>query len=223
MEKELAAGEADPGVRCGMTDFGAEVGEERGFGVRAEGVEVGACAEDDLFGVEDLAGGGGGTVFGAAAALDAAVGLQGDDLGEVLAGGEAEVFDVLVGGERRDGGEAVALEEDGDGREHEVEVLGVRDQRQEDEQGEGVGPPESFEGGVVAGDEGGEVGDHQGEDEQGDEAGFVGDLLAEPDGADEEAADEQACDGDCDEQRPRGGKEEVEAADPAVRRRGSRG
>ena len=181
-----------PGCEVARLAALAELGEQRDFGVRAEGVEVGARAEDDLFGVEDLAGGGGGAVLGAAAALDAAVGLQRDDLGEVFAGDEAEVFDVLVGRERRDGGEAVALEEDGDGREDEVQVLGVRDERKEDEQREGVRPPESFERGVVAGEEGGEVGDHQQEDEQGDDAGLVGDFLAEPDGADEEAADEEA-------------------------------
>ena len=82
----------------------------------AEGAEVGARAQDDLLGVEDFAGGGGGTVLGAAAALDATIGLQGDDTGEVAAGGEAEVvgIHVLVSGERRDGREAVALEEDGE-------------------------------------------------------------------------------------------------------------
>ena len=134
-------------------------------------------------------------MLGAAAALDAGVGLEGDDLGDVFAGDEAEVFYVLVGGERRDGGEAVALEEDGERARDEVQVLGVGDERQEDQQGEGVGPPEGFEGGVVVGgEEGGEVGGHQGEDEEGDEAGLVGDFLAQPDGADEEAADEEAGD-----------------------------
>jgi hypothetical protein len=64
-------------------------------------------------------------------------------------------------------------------------------------------------------EEGGEVGGHQEEDEQGDEAGFVGDFLAEPDGADEESANEEAGDGDGDEQRPGGGEGEVEAADEA--------
>ena len=39
---------------------GAKVGEQRSFGVRAEGAEVGARAQDDLLGVEDLAGRGGG-------------------------------------------------------------------------------------------------------------------------------------------------------------------
>ncbi len=84
--------------------------------MRAEGVEVGASAEDDFFGVEDFSGIGGGAVLGAAATLDAGVGLQRDDLGDVLAGDETKVFYILVGGQRRDGGEAVSLEEDGDGR-----------------------------------------------------------------------------------------------------------
>ena len=97
------------GLGYGMTNHGAEVGEEGDIGGGAEGVEVGAGAEDDLLGVEDLAGGGGGAVLGAATALDATIGLQGDDLGEVATGGEAEVFHGLVGGERRDGGEAERL------------------------------------------------------------------------------------------------------------------
>jgi hypothetical protein len=104
-----------PVAGCRLQVGVTEVGEERDFGVWAEGVEVGTRAEDDLFGVEDFAGVGGWTVFGAAAALDATVGLEGDDLGEVLASDEAEVLYVLVRGERWDGGEAVALEEDGDG------------------------------------------------------------------------------------------------------------
>ena len=41
-------------------------------------------------------------------------------------------------------GEAVALEEDGEGREDEVQVLGVGDEGKEEEQGEGVGPPEEL-------------------------------------------------------------------------------
>ena len=156
----------------------------------AEGVEVGARAEDDLFGIENFAGGGGRAVFGAAAALDATVGLQRDDLGDVLAGGEPEVFHIFICRQRRDGGEAIALEEDGERREDKVQVLGVGNEREEDEQCEGVGPPEGFQRGFVAGEEGGEVGDHQDKDERGDNTGFVGDLLAEPDGADEKAADE---------------------------------
>ena len=84
-------------------------------------------------------------MLGAAAALDATIGLQRDDLGEVFAGAEAEVFDIFIRRKRRDGGEAVALEEDGEGREDKVQVLGVRDERKEDEQRERVRPPEGFE------------------------------------------------------------------------------
>ena len=92
-------------------------------------------------GLRSFAGVGGGAVLGAAAALDAAVGLQADELGEVLAGDEAEV---VVTHERGDLGETVAFEEDGDRREDEVEMLGVGDEGKEDEQGEGVGPPEEL-------------------------------------------------------------------------------
>ena len=125
-------------VRCVAA---AEVGEQRGFRLRAEGVEIAARPQNDLLGVEDLAGGGGGTVLGTAATFHAAIGLQRDDLGEVLASSQPEVFHVLVSRERRDGREAVALQEDGDRREDEVQVLGVGDQRQEDEQGERMRPP----------------------------------------------------------------------------------
>jgi hypothetical protein len=76
----------------------------------AEVVQVSADAEDDLFGVEQLAGIGGGAVLGAAAALDAGVGLQADELGEVDAGDEAEVFVAVKGG---DLGEGSAGEKDG--------------------------------------------------------------------------------------------------------------
>ena len=64
-------------------------------------------------------------------------------------------------------------------------------------------------------EEGSEVGDHQQEDEERDEAGLVGDFFAEPDGADEEATDKEAGDGDGDEQRPKAGEDEVEATDEA--------
>ncbi len=153
-------------------------------------------------------------MFGAAAALDAGVSLQGDDLGDVAARSEAEVFHLLVGGQRRNGGEAVALEQDCEWREDEVEVLGVGDQGKEEDQRQGVGPPEGFEGGFVVDEEGGEVGGHQGEDEQGNEAGFVGDLT-EPDGASYKSAHEKPSYRNRDKQRPRRGEGEVEAADEA--------
>ena len=64
----------------------------------AKVVQIGAEAEDDFLGVEQLAGIGGGAVLGAAAALHAGVGLQAGQPGEVYAGDEAEV---LVADERR--------------------------------------------------------------------------------------------------------------------------
>ncbi len=72
--------------------LGVVFAEQRLLGGRAEVVEVGAQAENDFFGVEQLAGVGGGAVLGAAAALHAGVGLQADQLGEVGAGDQAEVF-----------------------------------------------------------------------------------------------------------------------------------
>jgi hypothetical protein len=75
-------------------------------------VEVAADAEDDFFGIEEFAGVVGGAVFGAAAALDAGVGLQADELGQVFAGDEAEIF---IAFERWNLAEAAAREEDGDG------------------------------------------------------------------------------------------------------------
>ncbi len=51
---------------------------------------------------------------------------------------------------------------------------------------------------------------------QRDDAGFIGDLLAEPAGADEEAADEEAEDADGAGRGEGGGEIEVEAADEAV-------
>ena len=69
----------------------------------AEFVQIAAHAQDDLFRVQHLAGVVGGTVFGAAAAFDAGVGLQRDDLRQILAGDEAEIF---VADERRNLAEA---------------------------------------------------------------------------------------------------------------------
>ena len=114
--------------------------EQRLFGVRAEFVQVAAHAEDDFFGIENFAGVVGGAVLGAAAAFDAGVGLQGDELGDVFAGDEAEIF---VAGERRDVAEAAAREKDGDRAEHQVQMLGVRNQRQKDQERERVRPPEA--------------------------------------------------------------------------------
>ncbi len=72
--------------------LGVVFAEQGLFGGGAEVVEIGAEAENDFFGVEELAGVGGGAVLGAAAALHAGVGLQADELREVGSGDEAEVF-----------------------------------------------------------------------------------------------------------------------------------
>jgi len=59
-------------------------------GAGAVGVEIIAQAERDLLGVENLTGIVGRTMLGTAAALHAGVGLQRDELGDVLAGIESE-------------------------------------------------------------------------------------------------------------------------------------
>jgi hypothetical protein len=95
-----------------------------------------------------------------------------------------------------------------------VQVLGVRDQRQEREQGERVQPPQDAgRGGRFGHEEGGQVSGHEGEDQEGDEAGFPGELFTEPLGADEEAADEEAEDADGAGQGEGGGEVEVPAAE----------
>ena len=153
----------------------------------------------------------GGAVFGAAAAFDAGIRLQRDELRYVFAGDESEV---LIAVERRDVAEFAAGKEDGDGAQDQVQVLGMRNERQKDQDAECMRPPEpARRGGGGRYGESGEIGDHQGEDEEGDDAGFVGHFAAEPDGADEEAADEEAGDADGHQQREDGGEPEVEAAE----------
>ena len=99
-----------------------------------------------------------------------------------------------------------------------MQVLGVGDDGEKDQQRERVNPPEGAGGGrAFRGEERGQVGDHQQEDEAGDDAGLDGDLFAQPARADEEAADEEAEDADgAGEGEGRGGVE-VDAAEPACR------
>ena len=85
----------------------------------------------------------GGAVLGAAAAFDAGIRLAGDDPREIFAGVEAEI---LVAGQRRDSRESAARKKDGDRAEHQMQMLGVRDQRQEDQQRQRVRPPEQLRG-----------------------------------------------------------------------------
>ena len=63
----------------------------------------------------------------AAAALHAGVGLQADQLRQVGAGDEAEVF---IASERRNLREAAAREKDSDRAEQQMQVLGVRNNGQ---------------------------------------------------------------------------------------------
>src|ERR1700731_4736715 len=73
--------------------------------VRSQVVQIAAHPEDDLLRVEDLAGIRRRAVFGAAPALDAGICLQRDELGDVLARDQAEVF---IARERRDAAELTA-------------------------------------------------------------------------------------------------------------------
>ncbi len=97
-----------------------------------------------------------------------------------------------------------------------MQVLGVGNDGQKGQQRQRVNPPEGADRRAGVGDEErGQVGGHQDEDQQGDEAGFPGELFAQPFGADEEAADEEAEDADGAGHGEGGGKVEVEAADSA--------
>ena len=93
-----------------------------------------------FFGIEDLARVVGRTVLLAAPAFDAGVRLQGRELRHVLAGVEAEV---LVAFERRNAAEAAARQEHRRRTQHQVQVLGVRNQRQKDQQRQRVRPPQA--------------------------------------------------------------------------------
>ena len=136
--------------------------------------------------------------------------MQAYEPGEVRAGDEAEVFVAI---ERRNLAEAAAREKDGGRAQNQVQVLGVGNDDQKDQNGQRVDPPENPRGRVGVGDKKrGQVGDHQQEDEEGDEAGLPGELLAEPPGPDQETADEEAEDARRAGQRKDGGKIGVEAA-----------
>ncbi len=133
----------------------------RGSGT--EIVEIAAQTEHNFFGVEELAGVGGGAVFGAAATLHAGIRLQRGKLREVGAGNEAEVF---VAGEGWNAAEAAAREEDSDRAQNEMQMLGMRNDGQKDKQRDRVRPPEPTCGGVgIRDEEGREIRCHEGEDE----------------------------------------------------------
>ena len=107
--------------------LGVVFAQQRLFRGRAEVVQIAAQAEDNFFWIQQLAGIGGGTVLGAAAALYTGVGLQGCQTGEISAGDEAEVF---VAHQRRNLAEAAAREKNGGRAKNQVQVLGVGDDGQ---------------------------------------------------------------------------------------------
>ena len=79
-------------------------------------------------------------MLGAAPALHAGVGLQADELGQVLAGDEAEIF---IADQRWNLAEAAPREKNGDRAEHRCRCLVCGNERQKDEQRQRVNPPET--------------------------------------------------------------------------------
>ena len=112
---------------------------------------------------------------------------------DVLAGHQAKVF---IADQGRNGRKSAAGKEDCGGAKDEVEMLRMRDQGEEDQQGESMGPPDYVEKWCGRGElEVDEIGDHQDEDQEGDETRLPGDF-AEPLGAPDESADGESGDGD---------------------------
>src|SRR5207247_1827283 len=113
-------------------------GHQRFGSSRAVGIQIIPDTERDLFGIEDLAGVVGRTMLGAAAALDAGVGLQRDELGDVLARIEPEI---LIVGQRWNSAESIPFEENRQWTQDQVQVLGMGNQRQENQQRQCMDPP----------------------------------------------------------------------------------
>src|SRR5581483_9490593 len=177
-------------------------------------IEVRAQTEHDLFRVENLAGVVRGAVLGAAAAFDAGVGLQADELGEIFSSDKAEV---LITMERRNLAEAAARKKDGKRAEYQVQVLGMRDHRQKDEQRECVRPPESARRRTcVRHEESGEIRGHQCKDQQRNEARLPGEF-AEPLRPHKEAANEEAENACCTSDSKEGGTVKGAATDATSR------
>ncbi len=95
-------------------------------------------------------------------------------------------------------------------------MLGVRNERQKDQQRQRVNPPQRARRGAGIGDkERGQIGGHQNENQQRNHAGLLRELLAEPLGPNEEPADKEAENAGCAGKGKGGGKVEVEAAKSA--------
>ncbi len=115
--------------------------------------------------------------------------MQADQLGQVSSGDKPEVF---ISNQRRNPAEAATGEKYGGWAQHQVQVFGMRDDGQKDEQGKRVGPPKNSRCGTGISDRKGcQVGHHQEKDQQRDHAGFIGNFRAEPTRAHQEPADEK--------------------------------
>jgi hypothetical protein len=100
--------------------------------LRAVFVYVIVQAERDKAGVELFACVIRWTVLGASAAFHARIGLQGGEAGDIVSTHEAWIFVVV---QCRDLAEARALEKESHRAEQHMQVLGVRNQREQDQDG----------------------------------------------------------------------------------------
>ena len=138
------------------------------FRSRAFLIQIGPQPQDQFLWIERLAGVVGRAVLGTAPALYAGKRLQRVNLSDILAGDEAEI---LIPCQFGDVAEALSFEQDGGGAQYQVQVLGVRHQRQEHQQGQRVQPPDGMAGqGRFRLGEGCEVGEHQHQNQAGDNA-----------------------------------------------------
>ena len=110
-----------------------------------------------------------------------------------------------------------ALEKHGDRTQHQVQMLGVRNQRQENQQRQRVQPPARLaRQRFLVDPEPGQIGRHQDEDQECDEARFRR-HFAQPHRPHHEAADEQPRDRDRHRHRPHRHEAEIEAAEARIR------
>src|SRR6185312_9817706 len=154
-------------------------------------IQISPHPENDLLRIQLFAGVVGGTMFRTTPAFNTRINLQRRELRNVLSRVEPKVF---ITGERRDGAERTARQEDRHRAEHQMQMLRMRDQRQKSEQSACVNPPEDTAGG------GGfwnpphrHVGDHQHENQKSNDAGLVRQRL-QPLWPDEKTAYEEAGD-----------------------------
>ena len=117
--------------------FGNMRAEEGRFRRGTVCIEVGPKAQDYFFRVQFLARVEGGAVLRAAPAFDARERLKGIELRDVFPVDESEI---LISGKFRDVTELRAFQENGNRAQDKVQMLGVRDQRKERKQCEGVRP-----------------------------------------------------------------------------------